>query len=227
MNKPVRIGFIGAGWWATVNNIPQIAAREDPRVAAVCGLDADVLSALKDRYVVPFVTADVGRLLEADLDGIVVSTPHHLHYEHALAALQRGFHVLCEKPMTLRASEAWTLVDVARENERHLVVGYGWNYKPPMRAAHQLMARGAVGEVRYVLCHMASPTLSLFAKQSAGPGAMGAEHRQPRAADMAGPRTRRWVRAWPDHALGGSSVPADGPSGGRSHSPLDKWARQG
>ncbi len=168
VTRRARIGFIGAGWWATTNNIPQIAAREDAEVAAICGLDPQVLEALQERYGVPLVTSQVDRLFEEDLDGVVVSSPHHLHHEHAAAALRRDLHVLCEKPMALRAVDAWDLVRLAREHQRELVVGYGWNYKQPVREARRIVRAGGVGEVSYVLCHMASPTLSLFSKNEGG-----------------------------------------------------------
>jgi predicted dehydrogenase len=168
MKRKARIGFIGAGWWATTNNIPLIAGRDDAEVAAICGLDPTVLGALQQRYEVPLVTSEVDRLLEEDLDGVVVSSPHHLHHEHASAALRAGMHVLCEKPMALSAVDAWDLVRLAREHQRELVVGYGWNYKPPVREARRIVLDGGVGEVSYVLCHMASPTLSLFSKNEGG-----------------------------------------------------------
>lgn len=99
-----------------------------------------------------------------------MSSPHDLHYEHARAALERGLHVMCEKPMTLHASEAWDLISLARKQQRHLLIPYGWHYKGFIQEAKKIkkmMMDGAVGEVEYVLCHMASPTKEFFAGGSA------------------------------------------------------------
>ena len=51
---------------------------------------------------------------------------------------------------------------MAAENQRTLLVPYGWNYKPFSQEAKRLMDEGAVGDVEYALCHMASPTKEFF-----------------------------------------------------------------
>jgi predicted dehydrogenase len=159
----VRIGFIGAGWWVTTNHLPILKAREDVEMAAICRLGQEMLHIIQNEFGIGFATEDYRELLEQELDGVVVGSPHHLHYEHALAALEKGFHVLCEKPMTLSAAQAWKLVNTARANHLHLIVPYGWHYKPFIQQAKQWMEAGLVGEVEYVLCHMASPTKDFFA----------------------------------------------------------------
>lgn len=160
--QKVRIGFIGAGWWATTNHMPLLAQRDDVEMAAVCRPDRELLQAVKERFHFPFATEDYRELLEQDLDGVIVSSPHYLHYEHARAALERGLHVLCEKPMTLQPDQAWNLVNLAQAKERHLVVGYGWHYKPFIEAAKRLIDEGLIGQIQYVHCHMASPTKDFF-----------------------------------------------------------------
>ena len=159
----VRLGFIGAGWWATVNHMPLLAERDDVELAAVCSLGEDRLRQVQERFGIPFATEDVRELLALDLDGVVVASPHDRHHEHASAALARGFHVMCEKPMTLAPDQAWELVDLARERGRHLLVPYGWHYKPFVEQAKALMDEGCVGTIEYALCHMASPTKGFFA----------------------------------------------------------------
>lgn len=160
--RKVRLGFIGAGWWATTNHMPILAEREDVELVGVCSLGTDLLHLVQERFGFAMTTEDYRELLELDLDGVIVASPHNLHYEHAGAALDRGFHVLCEKPMTLRPDEAWDLVSRAREKELHLLVAYGWNYKPFTQRAKQLMSDGVVGTIEYALCHMASPTKAFF-----------------------------------------------------------------
>jgi predicted dehydrogenase len=108
-------------------------------------------------------------LLKQELDGVVVTSPHHLHYEHARAALLSGRHVMVEKPMTLEADQAWDLVRLAKERNLHLIIPYGWHYKPFVRQAKQLMEEGVVGNIEYVLCHMASPTKELFGGSGKAP----------------------------------------------------------
>lgn len=165
----VKLGFIGAGWWATVNHMPQLKQRDDVEFVAVCRLGADVLQKVKDTFGFAFATEDYRELLKQDLDGVVVTSPHALHYEHAKAALLSGRHVMCEKPMCLRASEAWELVDLARQRNLHLIVPYGWHYKPFVQRAKRLMDDGIVGEIEYVACHMASPTKDFFAGRGGVP----------------------------------------------------------
>ena len=158
-----RIGVIGAGWFATTNHIPIFARRPDVELAAVCRLGQDKLRQIKDHFGFRFATEDYRELLDQDLDAVLVSSPHDLHYEHASAALERRLHVMCEKPMTLQGRRAWDLVRLAREHNRHLLVPYGWHYKKFVQEAKKIMADDAVGEIEYVMCHMASPTKDFFA----------------------------------------------------------------
>lgn len=162
MARKIRLGFIGAGWWATTNHIPLLAKREDVELVAVCRLGKDVLQKIKDEFGFAFATENYRELLEQDLDAVVVSSPHRFHYEHAKAALERGLHVMCEKPMALHAVEAWDLVEAARKRNLQLLVPYGWHYKPFVQRAKQFMDDGHVGQVEYVTCHMASPTKDFF-----------------------------------------------------------------
>lgn len=165
----VRVGFIGAGWWATTNHMPVLAARDDVEMAGVCRLGKEMLQAVKEKFEFPFATEDYHELLAQELDGVVVTSPHHLHYEHARAALLSGRHVMCEKPMTLEASQAWDLVNIAKERNLQLIVPYGWHYKPFVKQAKQMMDEAIVGNIEYVLCHMASPTKELFGGSGEAP----------------------------------------------------------
>ena len=163
MADRVRLGFIGAGWWATVNHMPILRKRDDVEFVVVARRDPELLQAVVDEFGFQRGVTDYRELLEMDLDGVIVSSPHASHHEHAAAALEAGRHTLCEKPMTLDPAEAWDLVDRAAAGARHLLVPYGWNYKPFAQTARAMLEDGAVGDIEYALCHMASPTKGFFA----------------------------------------------------------------
>jgi len=157
----VRIGAVGAGWWATSNHFPLLAAREDVELVGVCGLGPG-LGDVRDRFGFGLATESVDELLDSGLDAVVITTPHDLHFDVATRALDRGLHVLCEKPMTLRADEAWSLADSVERAGTHFLVPYGWNYKPFTVEAKRILDAGLVGDIQFALCHMASPTRGLF-----------------------------------------------------------------
>jgi predicted dehydrogenase len=157
----VRVGAVGAGWWATSNHFPLLAERDDVELVGVCGLGPD-LGSVRDKFGFGMATTDVDELLAADLDAVVVSTPHDLHFDIATKALERGLHVLCEKPMTLHSDEAWSLAESVERAGTHFLVPYGWNYKPFTVEAKRILDAGLVGDIQFALCHMASPTRGLF-----------------------------------------------------------------
>ncbi len=161
--RKARLGFLGAGWWATANYMPLLAKRDDVELAAVCRLGAAELQKVKAHFGFAFATEDAAELVrQPGLDGVVVTSPHTLHHEHAKLALKRGLHVMCDKPMCTRGDHARELVQLARDNNVHLLVPYGWHYKPFLQTAKAWLDAGRIGVVQHALCHMASPIRDLL-----------------------------------------------------------------
>jgi predicted dehydrogenase len=99
---------------------------------------------------------------QADLDGVVIATPHATHADLAQACLEHGLHVLLEKPMTLYASQARALVELARTQGRELIVGYPWHFTPQALRAREVIRSGALGAVQYVNCSLTSSVAALL-----------------------------------------------------------------
>jgi len=166
MSGKARIGVIGAGWWAAANHIPVLKANPECEVVAVSRLGAAELQQVKEKFAIPHAYEDYRELLErTPIDGVVISSPHVAHHEHAAAALEKGCHVLVEKPLTTSAADARDLVERAAKAGKEIIVPYGWNFKAFVDAAHDLVAAGAVGRIEHVALHMASPLADLFAGQ--------------------------------------------------------------
>ena len=101
MSSKQRIGIIGAGWWAAVMHIPTLSSNPSAEIAGICATDPDALKKLQDEFGISYAVTDYRQLLsELDLDGVIISSPHIFHYEHAKAALEAGCHILVEKPFT-------------------------------------------------------------------------------------------------------------------------------
>jgi predicted dehydrogenase len=146
--------------------MPILAVRPDVQLAGVCRLGRAELEQVRHQFRFDFATENYRELLaDCELDGVVVSSPHSLHYEHARAALEAGLHVMVEKPMCTRAFEARELVRIARERGLHLLVPYGWHYKPFVQEAKRRCDLGALGRVEFAMCHMASPIRRLLLGQ--------------------------------------------------------------
>ena len=164
MSTRARLGIIGAGWWAVVNHITVLKAIPECEIVALNRLGTKELAEIEQTFGISAGFEDYREMLDAvPMDGIVISSPHTLHFEHASAALAKGCHVLVEKPMTTTASDARELVARAARAGREIVVPYGWNFKPWTDEARR-MAMG-VGRVEHVVLHMANALEDLFAGQ--------------------------------------------------------------
>jgi predicted dehydrogenase len=92
---------------------------------------------------------DYRAMLKSGLDGVLVATPHGLHYQHVKEALEAGKHVLCEKPFVTQPAQARELIALARAQERILLVSYQNTRLWPYRYARQQIAAGNLGEILY------------------------------------------------------------------------------
>lgn len=162
--RKLRLGVIGAGAWTVASHLPNLQARADEvEFVAVNRRDPDMLERVAHRFGFQRAFTDYRDVLASGIDICVVASPARWHHEHAAAALDAGAHVLVEKPFTIEPEAAWDLVRRAERAGRHLLVAFGANYQPMVRAAKQLMQDdGGVGEVEHVMIHMASMTRELL-----------------------------------------------------------------
>ena len=91
---------------------------------------------------------------------VTVATPNATHFEISKSYLEAGFHVLCEKPLTMTPDSAWELCKIARANERILAVNYGYSGYPMLRQAKAMVRRGELGRIRVVVAEFAGGFLA-------------------------------------------------------------------
>jgi len=110
MCQKVRLGVIGAGSFASRRHVPTIIKSPDAQLVAMCRRDEKMLNKMASHFGCQKTFTDYRQMLNSvEMDGVLVTTPHALHYENAKAALEKGLHVMIEKPMAVRAEEAHEL----------------------------------------------------------------------------------------------------------------------
>ena len=145
-----RIGVIGAGWWATQFHIPSLKTYERADLVGVADVKPEKAAAAADYYDIRNTYDNHQDLLASGVDGVIIAVQHAYHYEVARDALDAGIHVLVEKPMTLSAAHAWDLVDRAKKNDLHLMVGYTFHFTRHAQAAREIVQSGRIGELQMV-----------------------------------------------------------------------------
>lgn len=173
------VAVIGLGYGRA--HIPAFQAH-GCSVVAVCQRDQAAAKAVADAYGVPRVFARWEDLLtDARPDVVVIATPPDSHRAIALAAFDRGAHVLCEKPLALTAAEAREMVEAARRAGRVAMTGFNWRFPVAMQAFRARAAGGALGRLFHVSARWinprwaderAQPTWRMDRRQ-AGHGVMG------------------------------------------------------
>jgi predicted dehydrogenase len=160
----VRIGVVGLGWWATFSHIPTTQADPRATIVAMADLSAERLAIVGDRFKVANLYTDYRRMIDNEkLDGLIVATPHVVHAEIAVHALSKGLHVLLEKPMATSSLDARAIVRESLKAGRQVLIPCGWNFRDYTDKATEIVASGRIGEVRHIVCQMASALADLFA----------------------------------------------------------------
>ena len=169
----LRLGVIGAGSWTVSSHLPAMEPhRDEVDFVIVNRRNPELLERISTRFGFARASTDWRDVIAERPDIVIVASPVALHHEQTKAALEAGAHVLCEKPFTVDPGEAWDLVDIARRQDRHLLLAYGWNYRPMIVQARELVGRdGGIGEIEEVSIHMSSHTRALLSGTGAYPDA--------------------------------------------------------
>src|ERR1039457_2432630 len=154
----IRIGVIGAGWWATSAHIPAIQSHPQAELVAVQSRERAKAEKIARDFGAKHACVSVAETLAIkELDAVVVASTPNAHFAQAKAALESGRHVLLEKPMTFTAGEARELVELAAEKKLHLVMSCPWHYTRHSVEARRLIHSGALGEIKMISVLMTNP----------------------------------------------------------------------
>lgn len=142
-----RLGFLGVGWIGQ-DRLRALVRAEVAEVVAIVDPSARRLKAALDLApgAEPLPTYD--DLLEARIDGVVIATPSALHAEQAVAALERGLSVFCQKPLGRSAEEVASVIKAARAADRLLGVDLSYRFTEAFQALEELVDEGALGSLR-------------------------------------------------------------------------------
>ncbi|MFQ5860886.1 MAG: Gfo/Idh/MocA family protein [Dehalococcoidia bacterium] len=157
MASKVRVGVIGIGFGSVVQ-IPALQAHAETEVVAVCSARAERAREAAERFHIPHAFTDYHDLINhPEVDLVSVATPVDQHYPMALAALEAGKHVLCEKPLAMNAAEASALVEAAEKAEVVHVVDHEFRFAPQRALAKELIQEGYLGDLRFAVIRLLFP----------------------------------------------------------------------
>lgn len=150
MKSKVRFGVIGTGGIAG-DFCDALRGSATCEVVSALGSSAEKSAAFATRFRLPRAAATLTELLsDAAVDVVYVATPHPLHEAQALACIEMGKHVLCEKPLTVDAASTERVLEAARQRRVFLLEGYMYRCHPLLGALLERVKRGDIGELRHI-----------------------------------------------------------------------------
>lgn len=161
MTDSIRWGMVGGGINGFIGEVHRLAARLDGGFSLEAGcFSSDVernrasgalFGVSAERIYDDFANMARRETERADgIQAVSIVTPNHLHFAVARAFLEAGIDVICDKPLCTTLREARELEDIARDNGQRLAVTYNYTGNAMMRLARQLVAEGALGQLRLV-----------------------------------------------------------------------------
>jgi len=174
MARKVRIGLIGCGGimdW----HVRNYKAIKQAEVAALTDVKKSQMTAMVGKHPelggLPQFSDYCKMIAKADLDGVVIATPHSLHFEQIMTCLDAGLNVLTEKPMVCSVSHAKQVMRKAQATGKVLMISYQRHFSPAFRLAKKMIEQGKLGKLTFVAALQAQDWLR---------GTKGAWRQEPR-----------------------------------------------
>ncbi|MBL8131552.1 MAG: Gfo/Idh/MocA family oxidoreductase [Anaerolineae bacterium] len=146
----MRAAVIGASF-ARAAYLPALRTIPDVEIVAVASARLESAQDAARAFDVPRAYDDYRKMLDAHpVDFVGIATPTVHHAPMTFAVLDAGAHVLCEKPMAMHAAEAHEMANRAEALKRVHVIGHELRFNPNRRKVRQLIAEGAIGQVRHM-----------------------------------------------------------------------------
>lgn len=147
--EDLKWGILGGAKIAKEQMVPAII-KEGGSIHALASIRGDEEQLKKDFSFNKLYRSYEALLDDAEVDIVYIALPNHLHFEWAKKALEKGKHVLCEKPVTTSVQEAEILQNSAKFHQRHIFEGFMYQYHPQIAALKELITNKVLGEIQTI-----------------------------------------------------------------------------
>ena len=178
----IGVGLIGTGYMGKCHALawngvkPVFGDGPKPRLVHLAEVSIELATRKAEEFGFEKATAEWRALIvDPEVEVVSITTPNALHAEMAIAALEAGKHVWCEKPMAAALGDAERMAAAARRTGRVAVLGYNYIQNPVIRHIGKLIEEGAIGEISHVRLEMdedfmADPEALFYWKSEASSG---------------------------------------------------------
>lgn len=184
MGRKLRMGMIGGGKDAFIGAIHRIAANMDGKIELVCGalsINPDIAKESAEMLFLPqnrtyltydeMITKEAALPADQRMDFVTIVTPNFAHFAPAMMALEHGFHVVIEKPITFSLDEALQLKAKLNETGLILCLTHTYSGYPMVKQAKAMVADGVLGKIRKVWVEYPQGWLSKLSEREGNAGA--------------------------------------------------------
>ena len=142
------VALVGVGAAAQINHLPALQKLEDVKLAALCDRDPEKAARVAQKFGVPASYTRFEELLADDaIDAVDITTPNYLHAPMAVAALEAGKHVLCERPLARSGAEAAAMAKAAKKADRLLMCALQHRFRPDAQLLRKFVDKGDLGDI--------------------------------------------------------------------------------
>jgi predicted dehydrogenase len=146
MSKILKVGVIGLGMGGA--HVANFSKDDRVEVVGICDLNPERLERVQKKHDIPNTFEDANELLGVQgLDAVTIAVPNAFHHSLTISALDKGLHVLCEKPMAMTVAEAESMEKAAVEAKKNLMINFSHRCHPTMVSLKKAVEAGTIGEI--------------------------------------------------------------------------------
>ena len=163
LDRKLRMALVGGGAGSFIGRVHSIAACLDNRAVLTAGAlssnperakasapDYDIAESRAYGSFQEMLDTEAGLPAEERIDFVSVATPNHMHYDVAKAAVDAGFNVVCDKPMTFDLARAESLLETVESSDVVFAVTHNYSGYPLVRQAREMILGGELGEINAI-----------------------------------------------------------------------------
>jgi predicted dehydrogenase len=149
MNK-MKIGIIGVGGIAQTTHIPNFKKVPDVEVSAITDINKEKLQYVAEKFGIKQTFTDWEKLIDSDIDAVVICSPNAFHAEQSIKAMERGKHVLCEKPVCLTAAEVKRVFSTSKKTGKKFMAAFPRRFTGEAKVLKSMIDNGDFGKIYYI-----------------------------------------------------------------------------